>query len=277
MTLIPDELQVLMHSFDPQLIARLTTFYDVSHPYTEQKRVSLDERIRIDRPQLSLLGGTTPAHLFSFIPEEAWSMGFTSRLILVYSAEVMKKKVRFNDVHLRKPDDLVHDLSIINQLQGEFTVDEQAQKAFENWIELGEQPVPGHKRLEHYLGRRYPHLLKLCMVSAVDRGNALVITVDDFNRALGWLIEVEHAMPGVFQAGPQSVDSKIMEEVHFFLKSHDLAQQGMAESRLKNFVLQRVSALQYNYFWPLLETGGYIKRIRFDKTTKEVYWTWCER
>ncbi len=276
MMLIPDDLQVLMSSYDLPLIAGLTTFYDVNHPYREQRRTG-DLRIEIKRPQLSILGGTTPSQLFGFIPEEAWSQGFTSRLIIVFSDEKIQKRVQFNSADSKLPDDLVHDLKLINNLLGEFTVDDKALKAFENWIEAGEPPVPNHKRLEHYLGRRYPHLLKLCMVSSADRGNGLVITVEDFNRALGWLVEVEHQMPKVFQDGPKTVESKIMDEVHYYIKQLDIAGIGIPETKIKNFVLQRVSPMQYRVFFEALEFGGYIKRISYDKTTKEPRWVALNR
>lgn len=277
MMLVPDDLQVLMSVYDLALIAGLTTFYDVNHPYREQRRTG-DLRIEIKRPQLSILGGTTPSHLFGFIPEEAWSQGFTSRLLLVYSDEKPEKRVRFGtgkDIDI--PPELIHDLKIINSLLGEFSVDEKAVKAFENWREAGEPPVPTHKRLEHYLGRRYPHLLKLSMVSSADRGNGLVITVEDFNRALGWLIEIEHAMPRIFAEGPRSVESKVMEEVHYYIKQMDIAKVGVNESRIKNFVLQRVSPMQYKQFFEALEVGGYIKRLGHDKATKEPRWVALDR
>jgi hypothetical protein len=274
MTVMPDDLQVLLPSYDLELIARLTTFYDVVHPYKEQKRTG-DLRREIKRPQLSILGGTTPSHLFDFVPEEAWSQGFTSRIILVYSGEVPKKRVRFNAVDLRQPHDLIHDLQIINTLNGEFHVDETAYKAFEAWINAGEPPVPTHKRLEHYLGRRYPHLLKLSMVSAIDRGNALVITVDDFNRALSWLIEVEHEMPKVFQEGPKSVDSKMMDEVIFAMKQWDITgEKGVTDSKLKHFLLQRVSLLTFPHYLAHMEDAKLIHRMGYDRVTQEVRWTW---
>lgn len=276
MTLVPDDLQVLMSTYDLSLIAGLTTFYDVNHPYREQRRTG-DLRVEIKRPQLSILGGTTPSHLFGFIPEEAWSQGFTSRLLLVYSDEKIKKRVRFNSVAQRKPDDLIHDLKLINSLIGEFHVDEKAEKAFNNWIDAGEPPAPTHKRLEHYLGRRYPHLLKLSMVSSVDRSNGLVITVEDFNRALGWLVEVEHAMPRIFAEGPRTIESKVMDEVAYYIKQLDIAGAGIAESKIKNFVLQRVSPMQYKVFFEALEIGGFIKRAGHDKLTKEPRWMALDR
>lgn len=276
MMVIPDDLQVLMSTYDLSLIAGLTTFYDVNHPYRERRRTG-DLRIEIKRPQLSILGGTTPSHLFGFIPEEAWSQGFTSRMILIYSDERHKENVRFNGVRLDYPPDLVNDLKSINSLIGEFTVDEGATKAFEDWVEAGKPPVPSHKRLEHYLGRRYPHLLKLCMVSSADRGNSLVITVEDFNRALGWLVEAEHAMPRIFQDGPKTVESKIMDEVHFYIKSIDIAGKGVRQTLIMNYLVQRVGTMAIKQFWEAMEVGGYVKRIGHDPKTKEPIWIALDR
>ncbi len=115
------------------------------------------------------------------------------------------------------------------------------------------------------------------MVSSVDRSNGLVITVEDFNRALGWLIEVEHAMPRIFAEGPRSVESKVMEEVHYYIKQLDIAKIGVNESRVKNFVLQRVSPMQYKQFFEALEVGGYIRRLGHDKATKEPKWIALDR
>lgn len=271
MMLVNDDLQVFLSTYDLSLIAGLTTFYDVSHPYREQRRTG-DLRVEIKRPQLSLLGGTTPAHMFSTIPEEAWATGFTSRVILVYTDEVPKKRVLINTrKNLDPPQDLVHDLRIINSLIGKFNVEPEVITALTRWREMDEAPKPTHKRLEHYLGRRYPHLLKLCMVSAVDKGNALNITTEHFNEAMGWLFEAERTMPRIFQEGVKTPESKKMEEVHFFIQQHDKG-NGVPDSVLKNFVLQRVGTLAYKSFFDALEIGGYIKRGKRDEETKEPRW-----
>ena len=73
-------------------------------------------------------------------------------------------------------------------------------------VNLGEPPVPDHPKLIHYITRRRTHLYKLSMVASIDRSNALSLTQDDFNKALGWLIEAELTMPDIFKAGSTSVD-----------------------------------------------------------------------
>lgn len=276
MTVMPDDLQVFMSDYNLSLIAGLTTFYDVEHPYRERRRTG-DLNVEIKRPQLSILGGTTPSHLFSVIPEEAWNQGFTSRLILIYSAEKTKKKAQFNNVNLRKPVDLIADLEVISSLKGEFHVDSDAERAFANWLALGEPPLPKHKRLEHYLGRRYPHLLKLSMVSSVDRGNSLVITVEDFNRALGWLVDAEDRMPEVFDAGPMVVDGRIMEEIWHYMKKIDPAGNGMPERKVKSFLLQRIPAHYADNFWKQMIGAGFVKKLGRDAESKDNLWLALDR
>ena len=77
--------------------------------------------------------------------------------------------------------DLAHDLEIINQTDRAIEVTQDYRDAVNNWRALGEQPVPSHPKLIHYVTRRRTHLYKLSMVSAIDRSNALILTKDDFN------------------------------------------------------------------------------------------------
>src|SRR5215471_3055029 len=56
-----DELSAFMDQFDSGLVAGLTTFYDCV-PYSQGRRVH-NIRIKIARPQLNILCGTTPSNL----------------------------------------------------------------------------------------------------------------------------------------------------------------------------------------------------------------------
>ena len=72
-------------------------------------------------------------------------------------------------------------------------------KAMHNWKLLGQPPIPDHPKLIHYNTRRWAHLLKLTMVACVDRSNDLRLEVEDFNRAMLWLLQAEKQMPLIFQ------------------------------------------------------------------------------
>ena len=230
-----DELSAFMDQYDTGLIAGLTTFYDCV-PYSQGRRVK-DIRIKIARPQLNILSGSTPSNLIKFLPEHAWEQGFTSRVMLIYSGDRPIIDV-FNTPFRDKPKEMIHDLKIIAAMVGGFAWTEEYARAMHNWKLVGYDPVPDHPKLEHYNSRRFAHLLKLSMVSAVDRGNQLQLTVEDFNRSMGWLLEAEAFMPEIFKGGG-GADSKAMDEIRHFVSRFP---QGAVEHQVVNFARERVPA-----------------------------------
>jgi hypothetical protein len=214
MMICADELSAFMHKFDDEMIGNLTTFYDVDVYGHKRRGKEID--IKIKHPQLSILSGTTPSNLLNFMPENAWDQGFTSRVIMVFSDERIISDDIFAFQQRGLPDPMLHDLRQINTLAGPFGVTDEYKSAINNWRKLGQPPVPTHPKLAHYCTRRLAHLFKLSMVSAVDRSNALILSRDDFNRAMTWMVEAESTMPEIFKAGSTGADSKAMDELFHF-------------------------------------------------------------
>ena len=218
MFIAADELGAFIHSYDNEMIAGLSAFYDPD-PYSQSRR-SRDLKIQIKSPQLNMLCGSTPSNLMKFMPEGAWDQGFTSRLIMIFSDERIIGDDFAPKAHNRT-DELEHDIRIINSLTGEFEVTSDYRDAVNNWRALGEIPVPSHPKLLHYVTRRRAHLYKLSMIAAIDRSNQLILTKDDFNRAMGWLLEAEAAMPEIFKAGVGNADAQALEEIKHFIMIND--------------------------------------------------------
>jgi hypothetical protein len=84
-TITAEELTAFMHKYDDEMVGLLSAFYDPD-PYAQSRR-GKDIKIKIDRPQVNLISGTTPSNLVALMPETAWDQGFTSRVILIYSDE----------------------------------------------------------------------------------------------------------------------------------------------------------------------------------------------
>lgn len=235
MMICADELGAFMHQYDKEIIAVLSSFYD-QHPYGQNRR-GKEIKIKIQSPQLNILAGSTPSNLIEFMPEGAWLQGFTSRIIMVFSDE----RIVGDDfaVPSRGPNqELIHDIAIINNLAGQFEVTADYRNAVGNWRELGEPPQPNHPKLTHYNTRRRVHLYKLSMVSAIDRSNTLLLTKDDFNRAMGWLLEAEQLMPDIFKAGASNADQRAIEEIYHYV----LTLGKVHETKLVRFVQERVPA-----------------------------------
>lgn len=260
-TITAEELTAFMHKYDDEMVGLLSAFYDPD-PYAQSRR-GRDIKIKIDRPQVNLISGTTPSNLVSVMPESAWDQGFTSRIIMIHSDERIVGD-DFAGISRDLDDALIHDIKMIGALNGEFKVTEDYRKAVNDWRALGEPPIINHPKLLHYKTRRRVHLYKLSMVSAADRGDVLLLTRDDFNRAMGWLTEAESFMPDIFTSGSTGTDSRALDEILHYIKVADKG-DGVPERHIINFARQRIPL---NTIWRVIETmvgSGMITNRGVDK------------
>lgn len=267
MVIAADELGTFIHKYDKEMVDGLSAFYDPD-PYGQNRR-GRDIKIKIKSPQLNILCGSTPSNLMELMPEGAWGQGFTSRIIMVFSDE-RPIGDDFASVTREPSADLAHDLAIINSLHGEITVTEDYRKLVNLWRQAGEQtegaPAPSHPKLIHYNTRRRVHLYKLSMVAALDRSNTLLLTREDFNRAMGWLAEAEGVMPDIFKAGVQGADSQAMEEIKHFVLVEDRG-KGVSEQRILNFARERIPLHSIDRVIGVMERAGMIHAAFVQKGT----------
>lgn len=263
-----DELSAFMHKYDEEAIGTMSAFYD-PRPYGQTRRGN-DLNIKIKSPQLNLIVGTTPSNLLKYMPESAWEQGFTSRVIMVFSDE-RSIGDDFAEHEIGLNPDLVHDLNAVAGLVGEFKVTEEYRNCVQTWRQLGEPPVPSHPKLLHYATRRRVHLYKLSMVSAVDRSDILVLTKDDFNRAMTWLCQAEHTMPDIFKAGAGNADGKAMDEIYHFVLVAG-AMNPVPERKIVNFALNHVPLQSIDKIVKTMESAGLIVATHMDKRTGQRCW-----
>jgi hypothetical protein len=264
MYICADELGAFIHKYDNEMIDGLSAFYDPD-PYQQVRRTN-DLKIKIKSPQLNILCGTTPQNLTDLMPEKAWGQGFTSRLIMAFSDERIIGD-DFAPEKARYSKDLEHDMAIINGLIGQFEVTEAYREAVNNWRALGEPPCPSHPKLLHYVTRRRTHLYKLSMISAIDRSNALILTRDDFNRAMNWMVEAEATMPEIFKAGAVNADGQAMEEIVHFIQINDRG-HGVSEQKITRFASDRIPLNSVLRAVDILERTGQIHLRGIDRSTK---------
>lgn len=260
-TITAEELTAFMHKYDDEMVGLLSAFYDPD-PYAQSRR-GRDIKIKIDRPQVNLLSGTTPSNLVMLMPESAWDQGFTSRVILVYSDE----RIIGDDFAGRTQEmdnNLVHDIKMIGALSGEFKVTQDYRDAVNNWRALGEPPTVNHPKLLHYKTRRRVHLYKLSMVSAADRGDVLLLTKEDFNRAMGWLLEAESFMPDIFTAGSTGTDARAIDEITHYIRVADKG-QGVPETQIVNFARARIPMYSILRVIEIMVASGQIESRGIDK------------
>lgn len=236
------ELGVLIPGYDNEFMNTLTDLYDCN-PYVERKRTK-DVKISIQHPQINLLAATTPSYLGALLPEGAWTQGFISRTLLIYSGEAiitpMFSRNSLDDTFYKS---LLSDLKIIGDYYGPVGFSDDAATAISAWHANPNKPTPEHPKLISYITRRTSHLLKLCMVAAASAGDGLEVTLQHYQTALDWLTEAESYMPDIFRSMRSGGDSSAIEEAFYFvLQTFAKEKKPVIESRLVGFLRERVPA-----------------------------------
>lgn len=255
------EFGVLVPAHDLEFLSVLNHIYDNPRTYRENRR-SLNKNIEIVHPQLNIIAGTQPGFLASLLPEEAWSMGFTSRIIMVYSAvppivSLFEKQDSRHHIFKSLTERLIHFAS----LMGEAVWDTDAQKEIESWSRGGCEPVPQHSKLQHYTGRRILHCLKLSLISAISRTGELRITLFDVNRARDWLLHAEVLMPDIFRDMSLKSDAQVIQELHFFLwQLWVKSKKPIHEGRAIHFLQQRLPAEKIERVLDIAVKSGILSR-----------------
>ena len=267
MFITADEITAFMHKYDDEVIGNMSAFYD-PREYGHERRGN-DIKIKIKNPQLNVLCGTTPSNLMKLMPENAWEQGFTSRVVMVFSDE-RKIGDDFAKVDTSLNSDLVHDLRCISSAIGEFKVTSGYQDAVNEWRAGGELPAVTHPKLLHYSTRRRVHIYKLSMVSAVDRSDVLLLTRDDFNRALAWLIEAEASMADIFLAGASNADQKAIDEIHHYVITSCVGGRKISSQRIVNFAKARIPLHSVERVITVMEKSGLICQAGLDPRNKNM-------
>lgn len=270
-----DELSVLLPANDIHILGRLQKLWDNPPAFSERRRMHNDgESLVISEPQVGMLTGCQPSYLSSILQPAAWDQGFIPRSIMAFSGET-------NDIdyftHQQADEgiftELVEDLQKMQKLFGQFRFTAEYPEAFRAWQAKGKAPVPDHPRLVNYNVRRDTNVLKLSMISALDRGAGLNLDAIDFHRALGWLVEAETTIPDIFRAmGSSGGDSNIIQETYYFVYQAYM-RNGMAPVKrwkLIEFLQERAPSYSIDRIVQTMCDSGLLRKER-DETAGDVF------
>ncbi len=268
LSIVADEIGTFLHKYEREMSDGIAAFYD-PEPYGHERRGN-EVRIKIKSPQLNLICGLTPSTMMDVIPESAWGQGLMSRMVMIFSDE----RIIGDDFEVRTyelPADLVADLKLINTLIGEFTVTEDYRTSVFTWRQNGEtvpgHPIPSHPKLLHYNSRRRVNLYKLSMIASIERSDVLILDRAAFNTAMGWLLEAESVMPGIFQAGAAGADGKVMEEIVHFIATMNSG-KGVSEHLINRFASKRLPIHTVGRVIDLLVASGQIEMTGMNSRTQ---------
>jgi hypothetical protein len=267
LAVIADELGMFMSAYDKDFVSSITGAYDGRDVMGEQRRASLGARKRVDiiNPLLNILAGSQPGFMTDLLPDEVWNMGFTARIVMVYSAERQYPDLTFGALN---GDDrpgqwrvLMAEILRMSKLFGAFTWEPDAAKELAQWVKAGCYPEPEHHKLIWYNPKRGVHVSKLAMLSCASRGDTMVITLRDLERARNWLLHVETLMPSIFRDMKGKSDSQVLNECFQHLwRLYAADRKAIHEAAVLAFLMDRTPSQNVPRLLELLEKTGMVSR-----------------
>ncbi len=223
MTVYSEEFTVFLGYKNNELISALCNWYDCEDKweYDTIKR----SKEKITGVWVNLIGGTTPDLIRSSLPPDSIGGGLTSRIIFVFADKADRLSIFPTETPEEKElfEKLVLDLEKISLLSGSFSWTPGFMDLWADWRQIDAENPPFHDvKFDGYCGRRKVHLMKLAMICSVSRlpmgESKLLLTAEDLQRAIGFLLEVEQTMAMTFKGMGKSEISEIIFKANMFFK-----------------------------------------------------------
>lgn len=164
--IMADEFNEFFGNGNFEFISLLGTLWDYSGEF--RSRTKNGKSIVINNPTISILGGNTPAAFSMAFPAETIGQGFFSRILLIYG-EPSGKRIPFpSDPGIEFTNGINNAFAKIKStVSGQVELSDVAErllsKIYHNHDRIDDP------RFEPYSNRRFPHLLKLCLITSASR------------------------------------------------------------------------------------------------------------
>jgi Protein of unknown function (DUF3987) len=202
LTIAASELGNFLRPDDSWMVDQLVNIWD-GKPV--KKRTRMDGEQVIQNPCLNLIGCTTPSWIAQNFPDYMIGGGLTSRMLFVY-AEAKQAYVAYPFRHvpedfLQRKAALVRDLEKISNLLGPVSITPDAvtwgEEWYERWFKIEAKNID-ETMLGGYINRKQTLVHKLAMILVASKGDELVIRVEDLQRAVALISDLEAEMPKVY-------------------------------------------------------------------------------
>lgn len=263
-----EEFSVLLPAYDMEYIGVLNSIWSNKPVHEETRRHGPARDIKIENPTLNMFGGCQPAWLAALFPEEAWSTGLARRLVMIYSTDTPYRSMFYEgEIDEGARERVVERLGQFSKMYGQMKWEREAQEMYEKWDlsgtpNLGGAPVPSHTKLQHYNKSRRYFAFKLCIISSASRGNDMVIRAGDVDRALGWMLDAERAMPDIFRAMLGKSDKDVIDEMHtYVMGKFGMHRNPVDIQDIRRFMLERVPHDKVEGIIKSAENANLISRV----------------
>lgn len=255
-----EEFGVFIPAHDTEFLSFLIRIYN-NPPHLEEKR-RVSKSAELAAPQLNLLCGSQPDFLAHLLPEEAWGMGFMSRMMMIYAAKGPTDwdvfTVRENFEEKRKA--MTKALSKLQDLYGEMPVEPSAKEVYRKWRQSGFEPKPDHSKLRHYNSRRPQLILKLAITAAISRGS-LKIEGEDIERVKVWMQGAEKTMPDIFREMSRQSDEELLNELRATIwAAYSKTKKPIPEAAIIKWLSTRVTSDRIQRVMDVAEKSGLLQK-----------------
>lgn len=230
-------------------------------------RLKTGKSFEIANPTISILGGNTQTGLAQCLPAELLGQGFMSRLLLIFS-QPTNKKIAFPETPSNSQTQFLLDAmkEIRETCQGICTLTDEAKEFLQEVYES----FPKHPdyRFQHYNGRRFTHLLKVCIaIAACDLSR--IITLEHAKYANTILYQAELNMPAALAEFGKSFHAEIMGKI---LTELEAAERPMKLSELHKVVHQDLNGgvIELQKIMTSLEDVEKVQRVGGEWLAKKV-------
>lgn len=253
------EFGTLINAYDHDTMNFYNRIWDCPPMHTERLRYGDHKTLDIDYPQINLLAGTQPAYLGAILPPDAFGMGFTARLLMIYSGLAVRPKLFGEDTELDPilEKDLTQDIRRITSMVGQMHLEKDAMEYLEAW-HLRNDDCPDHPRLATYSVRRTMIVQKILLAISAAGSSSLRITFPMVEFAINLLLEAEDFMPEVFRGMNVPETSTVMAELHRYALECFMRgkKKSVPEHMLIDWLKERVEAYKIDAIMKHMVTSG---------------------
>lgn len=274
-TAFSEELSVFLGQGNISYLSNLTDWYDSKDDW-EYETVGRGKD-SLQGLCLNLMGATAPDWIQSMIPQEAIGGGFTSRVIFI--VEEKKRKIVPEFIMSAEEEEmremLIRDLERISKMKGPISFTEDGKEKYVNWyIDQDEKlsagkPAVDDPRFAGYCERRATHIRKLMIICSASRSDDLLITEEDFDRALHLLETAELNMGKTFGGLGSARNSAIQETIKNYIQALGVT----TRKHLLRRYYRDVDAYTLSQIEQVLEHSGMIQ-IKFIEDLGDKKYTW---
>ena len=274
-TAFSTELSVFTGNKNTRFLVYLTDWYDSANRWERQtKHQGYDELIGLC---FNLVGATADRWFPYILTEEAIGGGFTSRCMFIVEQD--RGKI-IADPNLHKPPDklkqeLIFDLEQISMLVGEIKFDTEAYDRYTSWyLQTAEEEGKGTWAVKDplfrgYCARRATHIKKIAMAISVSEGEDLIITLEQFERAMAIMTAAEDNMSNLFSTFGTANYVGQTTDVMNFIRSHHRVSKS-------EIMRQFYRSVDSTILEAVIKVLTDMKRVRLDISSGETIYEYME-